>query len=84
MSLLLALDEFGRYLANRFWVGLYAWYLEPSALNDPSEYTDYTDEQLSELPLKFNINPYDEGHDELPIIRNATEIKYLATQELSD
>ncbi|MCA9229105.1 MAG: DUF2971 domain-containing protein [Planctomycetales bacterium] len=48
------------------------------------EYTDYTDEQLSQQPLKSNINPHDDGHNEIPIIRNATEIKYLSTQELND
>ncbi|QDT01257.1 DUF2971 domain-containing protein [Adhaeretor mobilis] len=48
------------------------------------EYTDYTDDQLSELPLKSNINPYDEEYDELPIIRNASPIEYLSTAGLND
>ncbi len=47
------------------------------------EYTDYTDEQLKELPLKSSINPYEEEHGELPIIRNATPINYLSTEDLN-
>jgi len=48
------------------------------------EYTDYSDEQLSELPFKSSINPYDEELDDLPIIRNAAPVKYLSTGELND
>lgn len=48
------------------------------------EYTDYTDEQLSELPLKSSINPYEEEHAELPIIRNATPMTYLSTEDLNN
>jgi hypothetical protein len=48
------------------------------------EYTDYSDEQLNEPPIKSNINPYNEEVDNLPIIRNATPIEYLSTEELND
>ena len=48
------------------------------------EYTDYRDDHLNEVPLKSSINPYHEGLDELPIIRNATPIEYFSTEELND
>ncbi len=48
------------------------------------EYTDYTDDQLKTRPLSSEINAFNEEMDELPIIRNASPVKYLTTSELSD
>lgn len=47
------------------------------------EYTDYSDDQLTEGPLSSEINPFNEELDELPIIRNASPVIYLTTRGVS-
>lgn len=46
------------------------------------EYTDYTDEQLTTPPFSSEINAFNAELDELPIIRNASPVKYLTTDEI--
>lgn len=47
------------------------------------EYTDYTDDQLRSEDLKGVINPFNEGFEELPIVRNALPVQYLSTEQLN-